>query len=58
MSIDVLFLDRNFKIVKVFYDLKPWRVTGIYFRSHQVLEMSAGTMPKNLLIGEELRMYV
>ncbi len=58
MSIDALFLDKNYKVVKVFYDLRPWRITGMYFKAHQVLEMKAGTMPKNLRIGEELRMYV
>lgn len=53
-SLDLVFLDNNFKIVKVFYDLSPWRMTWVYFRSHQVLEMKAGTLKKNLNPGETL----
>ena len=27
-NIDVLFLDKNFKVVKVFRDMPPWRITS------------------------------
>jgi len=53
-SLDILFLDKNFQVVKAIYNLSPWRMTGIYFKSSQVLEMKAGTMPKNILPGEKL----
>ncbi|MFA6236989.1 MAG: DUF192 domain-containing protein [Bacteriovorax sp.] len=53
-KLDVLFLDKNFQVVKAVYDLSPWRITWIYFRAHQVLEMKAGTMKKNLKNGEQL----
>lgn len=53
-SLDVLFLDRDFKIVKALYDLSPWRMTWIYFSSRHVLEMKAGTMKKGLIPGESL----
>jgi uncharacterized membrane protein (UPF0127 family) len=52
--LDVLFLDKNFKIVKVIYGLSPWRMTWIYFKSSHVLEMKAGTMKKGLNAGETL----
>jgi len=52
--LDIIFLDQNFNIVKVLYDLSPWRMTWIYFKSYQVLEMKAGTLKKNLNIGEKL----
>lgn len=52
--LDIIFLDKNFKIVKVIYDLAPWRMTWIYFRSHQVLEMKAGSLRKDLKPGEML----
>ena len=52
--LDVVFMDNNFKIVKVLYDLNPWRMTWIYFRSVQVLEMKAGTLKKNLNQGDTL----
>lgn len=53
-KLDVLFLDKNFGVVKALYDLSPWRMTWIYFKSHQVLEMKAGTMKKNIKSGEKL----
>lgn len=53
-ALDVIFLDRNFKIIKIIYNLNPWKMTGIYFKSHQVLEMKAGTLKKQLSPGEKL----
>lgn len=53
-SLDLLFLDRDFKIVKAVYDLKPWRMSWIYFKAHQVLEMRAGTLKKDLKTGDKL----
>ena len=53
-KIDVIFLDKNFKVIKVIYDLSPWRVTWFYFKAHQVLEMKAGTMKKDIKAGDVL----
>jgi hypothetical protein len=53
-NLDVLFLDKNFNVVSVVYDLSPWRMTWIYFKATQVLEMKAGTMKKNIKKGEKL----
>lgn len=53
-SLDILFLDKNFKIVKAIYGLAPWRMTWVYFKSRHVLEMKAGTMKKGLYAGETL----
>jgi len=53
-KLDILFLDRNFVVIKSLYGLSPWRMTWIYFRAHQVLEMKAGTMKKNIQEGEKL----
>ena len=52
--IDVLFLNRELKVVKIIKNLKPWRITGLYFRADQVLEMSIGSIPESLKIGDEL----
>lgn len=52
--LDVIFLDKDFKVVKVMYDLAPWRMTSIYFKASQVLEMKAGTLKKNLGSGDKL----
>lgn len=53
-SLDIVFLDKNFKVVKVIYDLAPWRVTWLYFKAHQVLEMKAGTLRKGIKTGDKL----
>tara|TARA_B100000925_G_scaffold290618_1_gene276247 strand:+ start:5630 stop:5965 length:336 start_codon:yes stop_codon:yes gene_type:complete len=42
-NIDVLFLDKNFKVVKVFRDLPPWRITRPYFSVKRVVEANADT---------------
>lgn len=52
--LDIVFLDKNFKVIKVLYNLSPWRMTWIYFKSFQVLEMKAGTLKRNLNQGETL----
>lgn len=52
--LDIVFLDKNFKVVKVFYNLNPWRLTRMYFTSRQVLEMMGGTLKKDLNPGDVL----
>src|SRR5450830_1372527 len=44
--IDVLFLDKDFNIVKLLDNLKPWRMTSIIRKAHQVIELKAGTSAK------------
>ena len=41
-SIDVVGLDRNRKVVKLWPDLVPYRVTSIKTKIHSVLELPAG----------------
>lgn len=52
--IDVLFLDRKNKIVKIIYGFKPWRFSWIYFKATKVLELPAGKIPSNIHIGDEV----
>ncbi|MCO4792894.1 MAG: DUF192 domain-containing protein [Bacteriovoracaceae bacterium] len=53
-NIDVIFLDKNMTVVKIIREIKPWRMTWIYFKSHQVLEMAGGTLPSDINEGETL----
>ena len=53
-SIDVVFLNKHLKVVKVIKNLKPWRITLIYFRAEQVLEMKAGDLKENISAGDQL----
>jgi len=36
-DIDVMYIGSDYKIVKIVRHLKPWRVTGIYFKAKMVL---------------------
>jgi uncharacterized membrane protein (UPF0127 family) len=42
-TIDVIFLDRKRRVVKVRPSLKPWRIAGC-LRAHSVLELPEGTI--------------
>ena len=53
-SLDILFLDKDFQIVKVLYDLSPWRMTWVYFKARHVLEMKAGMLKKDLRAGDKI----
>lgn len=52
--IDVIFLNNNFRIVKIVRGFKPWRFTGIYFTANQVLELPEGTLPMTIKEGDDL----
>jgi hypothetical protein len=43
-AIDVLFVDREQRIVKAISHLKPFCLSGIYFSSAFVIELPAGTL--------------
>ena len=53
-KIDVLFLSNNLRVVKVIRDIKPWRVTKIYFKASQVLELRGGSLPSSIVEGDLL----
>ncbi|MCB9060751.1 MAG: DUF192 domain-containing protein [Halobacteriovoraceae bacterium] len=53
-EIDVIFCDKNNIVLKVYRNLKPWRITPIFFRSKFVLELMGGTVPYDLKNGEKL----
>ena len=50
-NLDILFISSKGEIVKVIRKMKPWRMTWIYFRSNQVLELKGGTLPLNVTQG-------
>ena len=53
-NIDVIFLDKSLKIVKIIKNLPPWRVTPIYFKACQVIEFEAGKINDYILEGDYL----
>lgn len=43
-SIDVVFLNNKNKVIRIFRELPPWRITRMYFSATKVLEMDAGKL--------------
>jgi uncharacterized membrane protein (UPF0127 family) len=53
--IDVLFLDRDFVVIKILHNLKPWRTSPIVRGAFQVIELDAGNaVKKGINIGDKL----
>ena len=53
-AIDVVFLNQENCVVHYIENLKPWRVSWIYFESKKVLELKAGTLNNKIEIGDIL----
>ncbi len=59
-AIDVVFVDRNWRVVHVRPAMVPYRVTGVHWKANFVLELPAGVIAQTstsvgdqLAIGEE-----
>jgi hypothetical protein len=46
--IDILFMDKNNRVVKITTNLKAFRISGIYFNAHFAIELPAGTIEHSL----------
>jgi uncharacterized protein len=46
-EIDVLFVNKKNEIVALYENVKPWRILPIHLTSYYVIELPAGTIPKN-----------
>lgn len=52
-TIDVLYVDKNNKIIKAVDAMKPWRIGQIVSRSSYVIELPEGTIKnKNIKIND------
>jgi len=47
-SIDVLFVDKNNRVIKALPSIKPFCFTSIYFKAHLAIELPAGTLDSSL----------
>lgn len=45
-NIDVVFIDSDFKIVDIYIDLAPWKISKIYKNAKFVIEGKAGSLAK------------
>ena len=53
-NIDVIFVDKNNRVIAVMEHLKPWRMTKFYTCARRVLELPEGTLQGRVHIGDEL----
>ena len=52
--IDVIFLNNDFKVIKIVRSFKPWRFSWIYFKATKVLELPDGKIPQDVREGDYL----
>ncbi len=53
-ALDVVFLNSENKVVKIIRDLRPWRITWLYWRAVKTLELRAGQFPTEIKEGDFL----
>lgn len=53
-SIDVIFMDRDNRIIKILRNFKPWRFSWIYWKAVRTLELPAGKVPNTIEEGDQL----
>ena len=53
-NLDVIFFSKDNKVIKIIREIKPWRITPIYFESSKVLEVMGGTLSREIKEGDDL----
>ena len=54
--IDVVTLDRDYRVLGIWEDIRPWRVKVFSGDTHRVLELGSGTLrPSNVQVGDYLQ---
>lgn len=53
-AIDAVFVDSSLRVVHIYRNLPPWRVTLPRLKATSVIEVAAGTVPPDLNPGDQL----
>lgn len=53
-KIDVVYLDKDYKVIKIIRNMKPWRMTLPYFKAIQTLELAGGSLSTLVQEGDVL----
>jgi uncharacterized membrane protein (UPF0127 family) len=53
-DLDLVFLTKDNRVVKVLRNVRPWRHTRFYFKARKALEMPTGVLPSELKEGDVL----
>ena len=53
--LDIVFIDRDMKVVSIIEKIKPWKVSKIISGAYSVLELPAGTIAgTSTVVGDKL----
>jgi uncharacterized protein len=59
IPIDVIYLDRDNRVVGMDKELRPWRIGGFYRGDKRVLEVPAGTIEQSgTAVGDRLKVAI
>jgi uncharacterized protein len=54
-AIDIVFLDRDRRVIRINHRLKPWRVSSMVFGARTALELAAGDAARSgTMVGDRL----
>ncbi len=53
-SIDVIFIDKDFRALHVIENMKPWRLSPLLLKSMYTVELSAGSLKGGVKVGDKL----
>ena len=53
-SIDVIFLNKDNQILKIYRKIKPWRMTKYIIKAQKALEFNGGFVPPSIQEGQYL----
>lgn len=53
-DLDVIFMDGQHQILKIYRNMKPWRHTWFHYSSKKTLELPAGRFPQDINEGDIL----
>lgn len=53
-SIDVIFVDKDFKVLNVIENMKPWRISALLLKSLYAVELPSGTLKGSVNSGDKI----
>jgi uncharacterized protein len=54
-AIDIVFLDRAGRVIRISHNLRPWRLSPIVWRARKALELPAGSAAQSLTeVGDRI----
>jgi hypothetical protein len=54
-AIDVVFVDRNWRVIHLRHTMPPYRMTGLHWKARCVLELPSGVIAQTLtMVGDQL----